>query len=212
MKVPQMSLTPPVLRSDVMVILCIVLLVLLILFCIAMARAGIIIEYGENDFSAVLQLGFIHKKIYPAKQKDKQPKKEKEKKPPKTKEEKGGSFDRLKQMLPDILEVIGRFRRKLQIDDLKIHLKAGGSDPAGTALLYGRASAGLGILTTVLNNAFIIKDSDIKTSIDFDDTKTKIYIKARLTLRVWEIFYVGSGFGTEFIKTTLLGKNRKVEQ
>ena len=49
-----------------------------------------------------------------------------------------------RRLFPLLLEAAGQFRRKLQIDELRLRLVAGAPDPADAALRYGQANALLG--------------------------------------------------------------------
>lgn len=51
-----------------------------------------------------------------------------------------------RRLFPLLMEAAGKFRRKLQIDELRLRLVAGASDPADAALRYGQANALLGDL------------------------------------------------------------------
>ena len=195
-----------------MIVLCIVLLAL---FCIAFIRAGIIIEYAAEGFTADVKVGVFRKKIYPKKRKEKSSEKKKSKKNKEAEPEeskKGGDAASVKQLLPNILEALKKICRKLMIDDLVLHITVASDDPYRSAVLFGEASAGLGMLMPVLDNLFVIKNRDVGTSVSFTEAKTLVYIKAKFTLRLWEIFYIAFSFGIEFVKVAVFSKKRKVEQ
>ncbi len=56
----------------------------------------------------------------------------------------GGALDLALDLLPDVKEAAGRFRRRLRIDDLTLYLEWGEPDPADAAIHYGQRPGGGG--------------------------------------------------------------------
>lgn len=190
----------------------ILLCVLIALALLMQVRLGCKAEYDQNGPVVYVRVGKLYLRIFPMNKKDK-PRKPKEKKPKKEKKTKepvplsekiGGALGYLEQLLPVVLDAVKYFGRKLSIDTLRLHLVAGSSDPADTALLYGRATAALGALWYPLTEAFDIKDGHAKVDLDFRVEEMKISGTAALSLKLgqilWFVFYFGVRALCRFLK------------
>lgn len=177
--------------------------VLLILLLLAILRVGVIAEYSDAGAELSATAGPVHVKLYPRKAK-KAKKKTKRATKKADKEEaskKGGTLEEYKRIVSISLEAAGRFKRRLKIHRLIIHYTAASEDPATAALMFGGASAGLGMLTPVLENNFNIVYRDFRTAVSFQLTTPIIYCKASLSLRLWQIIYIGAGFAYKYFRT-----------
>ncbi len=156
---------------------------------VSFLRVGVSAEYSAGGIVAKAHVGPIGILLYPREKKE-----EKEKKPKKKEEKpKPGLFEELKQQLPAIKKALSRLKRKLLIKELTIYYLAAGEDPAQAAMMFGGVSAGYGVITAILENSFRIKKRDLRANVDFDAEEPYIYIKAKLSLAVWEAVYVGFG-------------------
>jgi hypothetical protein len=148
--------------------------------------AGENTQGGKAGLIAYAKAGPVRYRVYP-------PKKGREK-PAKKKAGEGvmkaGRLEELKNQLPAISKLLGRLRRKLVIKELTIHYLAAGEDPFETALWFGGAHVGYGFLLPLLENNFKIKKRDLRASVSFTTTEPYIYVRARLSLAVWEAVYV----------------------
>ncbi|HHT16374.1 MAG TPA: hypothetical protein GXZ77_01450 [Papillibacter sp.] len=161
-----------------------------------MMRVCLIGEYDETGFSAYLRFGPVRikfagkkdKKADKKKKKDRKAKKKDAGKKQEAGQKKGGTFEGLKAMLPDITDVLRRLFRRLTVDDLIIHyVAAGRENPAAGALQFGAASAGIGVLLPILESVFTIKRRDLRTNVDFNATEAYVYAKAKLSLAFWQV-------------------------
>ena len=142
-------------------------LVLVVLFLLGQIRIGVRGEYSAEGLTAQARLGPVRFQVYPVKkQKDhKAPKKKKTpKKEPAEQPKAGGPAKLLLRLLPLALEAGGQFRRKLQVDLLRLEVTAGAPDPADAAMIYGRTNAALGAAWQPLTTAFHVKDGRALTS------------------------------------------------
>lgn len=178
-------------------------IVLSVLLLLCFLRFGIIIEYGSNGFTAVAYIGFLKKKIYPFKQEKREKRKERDAQT----EKKAGKLKQLKSQLTAICEALSRLRRKLRIKELTIYYMAAGADPAAAAMCFGAASIAYGFITALLENNFNIDDRDFRASVDFNAAEPYVYLKARLSLAVWEVFYVSINLA----KAIFLRENSRVK-
>lgn len=184
--------------------------ILLALFLLGQIRVGVQAEYSQNGPAVWIRVGALHGKVLPRKKKQKKKKKKpkpKKQKPPKKKKpappkpdeppqsKAGGALELVRQFLPLILQAAGSFKRKLQVDVLRLEMTAGAKDPADAALLYGRANAALGAIWHPLTRAFHVKDGHAHTQIDFDRDKMVLYAYASLSLKVGQILWLGLHFG-----------------
>ena len=126
--------------------------VLLCLVLLMQVRVGVQGEYGEAGPRAWARLGPVRLRLWPRSRKRQPGKREaKPTKPPKEKEKpeeisKGGALDYARELLPLALDAAGQFRKKLRVDRLELVLRAGATDPADAAMVYGCANAALGAL------------------------------------------------------------------
>ena len=195
-------------------------LVLVLLFLLGQTRIGVQGEYTAEGLTARVRLGLVRLQVYPLKkQKQKKEKPPKKKKPPKRETEekpkKGGPVKLLLRLLPLALEAGGQFRRKLQVDLLRLEVTAGTSDPADAAMVYGRANAALGAAWRPLVTAFRVKDGHAAVRIDFDSEQTTVYGAAALSIKVGQALWLGLYFGAKALRQIILlrgEQNKKTEE
>ena len=104
---------------------------------------------------------------------------------------------------PLLLEAAGQFRRKLQIDELRLRLVAGAPDPADAALRYGQANALLGAIWQPVTRVFHVKDGWARVEVDFDRTEPALYGRVSLSLTVGELAALGLSFGVKALSVLL---------
>lgn len=191
---------------------------------VALLRFGISAEYGQNGFKAVAHIAIWKIDIYPreekpgkeekkaarkARKKQKSLAKAEKKAKKRPEEEKPGTLETLFEMLPGIKKGLGRLRRKLLIRKISIHFVAAGGDPYGTAMAFGAANAVGGALMPMIENSFRVKRRDIRTSADFVADTHSIYVKASISIAVWEAVYVASSILPALIKNASKSKHDK---
>ena len=181
----------------------VLLIVLLVFWLISLIRVGGRVRYGEAGLSAFVLAGPLKIRLFPAGSKEKKPEKKKPKKEKKPKEKKPkpegqpGTLSRLMQLLPVVGQVCGTLKRKIRIDELKLELIWGGSDPAAAALGYGRANAALGMLWPVLDNNFKVKRRDFRIGLDYERTQPAVELEAALTFTIGQIVALGVRYGVK---------------
>ena len=187
-----------------MTALIVVLAVILFFVIIALIRVGVIAEYSEDGFELRAILGPVRIQLVPAREEDgktKKNKKEKksiEKKAKKSetsvdksqKDKKGGTVQKVKVVLPTVLQTVGRFFKHLRIDVLTIRYAITSNDPYDVALNYGYVSGALGYICPMLDRNFKIKKWDVNVYPCFTDPEESMYIKARATIAIWELIYI----------------------
>ena len=192
-----------------MTFLKVLLIVLLVLWLISLIRIGGQVRYGEAGLFAFALAGPLKLQLFPAKPKEEAPKKKKkpkkEKKPkedkPKGKKPKPegqpGTLSRLMQLLPVVGQACGALKRKIRIDDLKLELIWGGSDPAAIAIGYGQANAALGMLWPLFDNNFKVKRHSFQIGMDYERTQPAVELEAALTFTVGQILTLIVHYGVK---------------
>lgn len=190
-------------------------IILAVLTLAAVTRVGVTAEYCDEGFEVTAYAGPVRYRLYsdrePAGNKEKRRKEKTEKKadqenPAAEGVKKAGKLESLKNKWPLIRETLSRLKRKLLINDLTVYYKAAGTDPAAAALSFGAASAGYGVVVPLLESNFNVRHHDFRAAVDFQATEPYIYLKAKLSLRVWEALYVGYGLGKAMLTS---GETRK---
>ena len=194
--------------------------VLLSLVLIGQIRVGVRAAYNAGGLFLWLRLGAVQLRVLPARKKEKKPKKSKppkQDKRDKPKEDKpkltaGGALDYARALLPIVLEAAGQFYHKLQMDVLRLELRAGAQDPADAAMLYGQASAALGALWYPLTQAFHVKDGLARVEPDFDGGGMTLSAQAALSIKLGQIAWLGLYFGLKSLKAFLSVKNHQKDK
>jgi hypothetical protein len=169
---------------------------LIIIACFLILRIGITVEYSEDGLRALFFAGPIKVRVYPSSGKTKR--KKRAPKEPEDKLKKGGPVKRFRELLSIFSYVSEKLRRRFTIDKLILYYLAAGNDAAHTALSFGMASAGAGLILPVLENIFIIKNKDVRTAVSFTEQESYIYFKARMSVAMRVIPYIAVVFGYRY--------------
>lgn len=175
---------------------------------------GVDARYHENALALRLKIGLFKLQILPAKPKKKKAAPKKEKSAPKNAAAKPAKpkkqFQMPKLTLQDILalvdlacDTLGNLRRKLRVEVLVLHVTLDGSDPAKAAILYGRAWAGIGMLTPKLDRLFVIKKRDIQPVLDYNEKEMKVDAHLALTITIGRAISLAGRAGVRFLKLWL---------
>lgn len=179
-------------------LLCLFLLVLLFL------PVSLRVSYEAGEFRVWLRYASWTIPLFPVEKKEKPPKKEKKKlskqkpKPEKPKKEKKKpkkpnwqqitySLD----VLPKVfLRAVRRIGRRIRITPLKVHLLIATSDPADTAVLYGKLYGGLDAFLPLLHRAVRIEEQDIQLFPDFTQEKMDCIVDIGIQIRPFDALVV----------------------
>ena len=71
-----------------------------------------------------------------------------------------------------------------------LHYAAAGDDPYDTVVTYNYVNAALSTLIPICEEKFIVKDSDIRTDIDFTADKTKVDVELCATIRLAQVMHM----------------------
>jgi len=126
-------------------------------------------------------------------------KEEKKRKRPEEKK-KGSRLATARELVRMGLRTLGRLRRHLRVDLFLLRWTAAASNPYDAAMQYGAVCAALGTLVPMAERALIIREREMEVDVRFDLVKPEIEARVILTLRVWEIVWVGLNFGMEYLR------------
>ncbi len=188
------------------------LIILLVLIVIGLLPVGVDGGYNADGFKLYIRIGPLNIRAVPAgglmskliKSKAKKPKKlmkkadlpheeEKPKKPRMTKEY-------IITLIKLGLKALGRFRRKLTVDYLSIHLTIAADDPFKTAISYGAVTATFYSAIQLAEKIFNITERDFGVSCNYLADKTAVNFWITASIQIWEILYVAAITGIEFFK------------
>lgn len=154
---------------------------------------------GDGPFSLKIVIGPLRLPLLPPK-----PKKEKKPKKPKAKKAKKKPADGEKKPKPKLalgdifalakiaLAALGRFRRKLSLDMLTLHLIVGVPDPYDAVMQYNYLNTGLGVLWPLLNRAFNIRRRDVRTALDIGAEGLAAEGRVKATLRIGQVLHIAN--------------------
>ena len=191
------------------------LVALLILFLLAILPLGASVLYDEDGPRVRILAGPVKIQVFPMKkaQKDKT-KKEAEKKPAKgakseAKPKSGGSWTDFLPLVRIALDLLNDLRRKLRVNELKLHLTMAGDDPCDLAVNYGRMNASLAALIAQLERFLVIKKRDVHIDCDFAADETVILARLDMTITLGRILSIAAVYGVRGLKTFLNFKKHR---
>ena len=196
------------------------LVALLILFLLAILPLGASVLYDEDGPRVRVVAGSVKIQVFPMKKKAKKekPKKEAKKKPakaekpakkPAPKPKSGGSWTDFLPLVQVALDLLNDFRRKLRVNELKLHLTMAGDDPCDLAINYGRMNASLAALLTQLERFLVIQKRDVHIDCDFAASETVILARLDLTITLGRILSIAAVYGVKGLKTFLNIKKQR---
>ncbi len=190
-----------------MTVLMILLSIVAIFWMLSLIRLGIRVVYGEDGLRVSLLVGPAKFYVLPMREKKhgrhEMKKREKEHVEQRVSVEKVGQHQvlvRILELMPTVLEAAGALRRKICINDVHLTLIWGGTDPASTAIGYGRANAVLGMIWPLVEHNFKVKHCQIHTGIDYERTHPQVDGWAKVTITVGQIIALGCWYGLKILK------------
>ena len=196
------------------------IIALLILFLLAILPLGASVLYDEDGPRVRIVAGPVKIQVFPMKKKAKKdkPKKEAKKKPapkdkgakkPAPKPKSGGSWTDFLPLVRIALDLLNDFRRKLRVNELKLHLTMAGDDPCDLAINYGRMNASLAALIAQLERVLVIKKRDVHIDCDFTASETVILARLDLTITLGRILSIAVRYGVRGLTTFLKIKKQR---
>lgn len=105
------------------------------------------------------------------------------------------------ETLPPILgRALRRTGRRVRIQPLRLHLLVAGSDPADTAMLYGRLQAAQAALLPALHRLVRIREQDIQLFLDFQREELDCIAEIGVSIRLGDALAVALRSGGELLR------------
>ena len=190
-----------------------------ILFLLAILPLGASVLYDADGPRVRVVAGPLKIQVFPMKKKAKKdkPKKEKPKpakeakaeKKPAPKPQTGGSWTDFLPLVRLALDLLNDLRRKLRVNELKLHLTMAGDDPCDLAVNYGRMNASLAALIAQLERFLVIKKRDVRIECVFTASETVILARLDLTITLGRILSIAAVYGVRGLKTFLTIKKQR---
>ena len=176
------------------------IIVLVILAALLALPVGVDGAYGAEGIALALKIGPFRLTVLPGRKRKKPHREKREKKPRQSKKTKTAAGNRpdLQLILEAVragLRALGRFRRRLRVDLFRLRFVSGNPDPYRAAMNCAYASALLGSLGPAAGRAFRVEESRVETCVDFQAEKSVLDVRAVLSVRIWELLYVGLALG-----------------
>ena len=199
------------------------LIFLAILVLLAILPLGASVLYDADGPRVRIVAGPVKIQVFPMKKKPKKdkPKKEKpkkeQKKPAQAGEEQkpfpkpktGGSWTDFLPLVQVVLDLLNDLRRKLRVNELKLHLTLAGDDPCDLAVNYGRMNASLAALIAQLERVLVIQKRDVHVDCDFTANETVILARLDLTITLGRILSIAVRYGVRGLMTFLKIKKQR---
>ena len=199
------------------------LIFLAIVILLAILPLGASVLYDEDGPRVRIVAGPVKIQVFPMKKKPKKDKSKKEK--PKKEQKKpaqageaqkpfpkpktGGSWTDFLPLVQVALDLLNDLRRKLRVNELKLHLTMAGDDPCDLAINYGRMNASLAALIAQLERVLVIKKRDVHIDCDFTASETVILARLDLTITLGRILSIAVRYGVRGLTTFLKIKKQR---
>ena len=170
------------------------LIILAVVVLLLMIRIKFRVGYNCDGFKATLRILFYKMKIPPEK------KEKKESPPAEQKEKKGAPMSELKDIIGIGFKVLGKALKKIRIDKISADVTIASEDAFKTAMLFGSAAAGVGIIIPPIENNFNIRKKDIRVNADFEEKEILVSFDAKVSIAIWQILQLGIIFVWRYIK------------
>ena len=199
------------------------LIFLVIVILLAILPLGASVLYDEDGPRVRVVAGPVKIQVFPMKKKPKKDKTKKEKpkkerkqsaqageeQKPFPKPKTGGSWTDFLPLVQVALDLLNDLRRKLRVNELKLHLTMAGDDPCDLAINYGRMNASLAALIAQLERVLVIKKRDVHIDCDFTASETVILARLDLTITLGRILSIAVLYGGRALMTFLNIKKQR---
>ena len=197
------------------------LITLAVLVLLAVLPLGVSVCYDEDGSRVRVLAGPVKFQVFPLKKKEKtseKPRKKPVKKAPAAKKtakpapkpENGGSWKDFLPLVQIGLDFLNDFRRKLRVNELKLHMTMAADDPCDLAINYGKMNASLAALLAQLERFLVIKKRDVHIGCDFTARETLILARVDLTITLGRLLSIAVRYGVKALAAFLkIKKQRK---
>ena len=175
--------------------------IVLLLAGLMLLPVGVDFRYADAQVRLRMRAGPVRITIYPRKADAKPKEKKRTKKEKPEKEEKPKpSFAELRPLIHLGLEALGKFRRKLCVEQVRLYWVIVCDDPFDTVQRYGSANAALNVFWPYLERVVHIRQRDVRLGFSFVPEEKMLESEAALTIRVGRLLAIGCVFGIGYLK------------
>lgn len=182
------------------ILLCILGVILLLLLIALRIPAYVRVNYEQGELRVFVKYAWMTIPLFPKSEK-RASKKPEEDKPPKdtqpgneTKQKKKINRDQIFYTLdvlpPVFLRAVKRLGRRIRIEPLKVHVLVATSDPADTAILYGKIQSVLGAVLPPLHSCIKIREQDIQLFPEFCEEKMDFIVDAGIGIAPGDVLSI----------------------
>lgn len=196
----------------------------LLVAVILLLRAGVQISFGR-ELHIAAKVGPVRLTILPKEKKTEKPKKEKKKKaegkkePGAKKDKKKGkfTFEDVKSVAPVLFgalkNALGKTRRSMRVDPLRISICFGDEDPSRVAQIYGWANTAMWTAMPQLERLIHIPDPHIHMEVDYNSFSTRAEGEVGICFRVGDLLGIALALAFPMLKWYLAWQKerKKVE-
>lgn len=186
----------------VAIIIVAVILVLLI-------PVGVAADYDAEGFRLSARISVADFLIFPRKKKPKDDleTKNKKKKSKIRKFKLNFSVEEWFEVAKIAVKALGRFRKSICFDRIKLIYVSANPDPSIAAVRYNAVNAALNSVTPLFEKAFKVRNREVNISTDYDAETSSGEFGATLSVRVGQILYIillaAFAFGVVFFKSRI---------
>lgn len=166
-------------------------------------------SYEDGSPFLYIRYGPVKLQLFPPREKaeegEKKPPKKKKTKPEKPKKPKAKiNMEQILYALEKLPPILGRALKRtgrcIHIRPLKLYVLVAGSDPAATAMLYGRMEAALAAGFPILERALRLRDADVRLYVDFTERQMDFIADVGVSLRPWSLVWMALRAGGSLLK------------
>ncbi len=172
------------------------------LLLLGLIPLGVIARYDNGTTRVLFTVGFLRFSLYPANKKAAK----RTNGGKKSKYAKSGSHENARSIsdywphVQLVLDFLVDFRKKLQINDLRLRAILAADDPYHLSVNYGRAWVTLGNLMPIIERCFKIRNRELEVLCDFTAEKTEIYGYINMTITVSQLLSIGVYHGIKVLR------------
>ena len=184
------------------ILLCVFGVLFLFLLIALRIPAYVRISYEQGQLCSFIKYAWMTIPLYPKKKEESRKTQEEvppeEKTPEKeAKQKKKINRDQILYTLDTlpsvVLKAIKRFGKRIRIEPLKIHVLVATSDPADTAILYGKIQSVLAAILPILHQHIKIREQDIQLFTDFCEEDMDCIVDAGIGIAPGDVLLIAFG-------------------
>lgn len=170
-----------------------VIIILSALALLLFIKISLCVSYGAKGLSIYSEILGIKIKLLP---KGKKAKKKKS----------GASLKNRLEVVKVISKTLGKVKHIIVFDKVRISYIAADDDPFNTVREYNAVNSVIGSVIPWFESFFSVKEKEIAIDTDMCADKSELEFEIKLSIRVFQILYLGLFSGTEVLKLLLSRK------